>query len=71
MPLIDHVFIELNGVYHICLEQSQSLNENYLREKSNEEIFTEMINYINILINKVKPRKSIFIAVDGVAPIAK
>jgi 5'-3' exoribonuclease 1 len=35
------------------------------------EIFVSIMNYLNFLINTVKPTKRIFIAVDGVAPRAK
>ncbi len=35
------------------------------------EIFINIMNYLNYLINLTKPRKRIFIAVDGVAPRAK
>ena len=36
-----------------------------------EAIFVDILNYTNYLINLVRPKKSIFIAVDGVAPFAK
>lgn len=35
------------------------------------EIFISIVNYVNFLINHVKPKKRIFIAIDGVAPRAK
>ena len=36
-----------------------------------ESIFIDILNYTNYLINLVKPKKSIYIAIDGVAPFAK
>lgn len=36
-----------------------------------DEIFISIMNYINFLVNTIKPNKRIFIAVDGVAPRAK
>ena len=36
-----------------------------------ETIFVDILNYTNYLINLIRPTKSIFIAIDGVAPFAK
>ena len=36
-----------------------------------EDIFISIINYLDFLISSIKPKKRIFIAVDGVAPRAK
>ena len=36
-----------------------------------DEIFASIFNYINKLVNHMKPKKRLFIAIDGVAPRAK
>lgn len=36
-----------------------------------EEIYSAIYNYISFLVNHIRPRKRIYIAIDGVAPKAK
>lgn len=36
-----------------------------------DEIFASIFNYVNFLVNHVKPQKRIYLAIDGVAPRAK
>ena len=36
-----------------------------------EQIYIEIVNYLNFVIKKISPRKSLFISLDGVAPKAK
>ena len=38
---------------------------------SEEQIFTSIFSYVDLLFSKVKPKKLFFMAVDGVAPRAK
>jgi 5'-3' exoribonuclease 1 len=38
---------------------------------SEEQIFTSIFAYVDMLFSKVKPKKLFFMAVDGVAPRAK
>lgn len=38
---------------------------------SEEQIFTAIFAYVDLLFGKIKPRKLFFMAVDGVAPRAK
>ena len=38
---------------------------------SEEQIFTSIFSYVDLLFGKIKPRKLFFMAVDGVAPRAK
>lgn len=42
-----------------------------LSGKDLETIFIDIVNYTNHLVNIIRPKKSIFIAIDGVAPFAK
>jgi 5'-3' exonuclease len=39
--------------------------------KEFEEIWVEVFNYINNIVNILKPNKMIFLALDGVAPRSK
>ena len=38
---------------------------------SEEQIFTAIFAYVDLLFGKIKPKKLFFMAVDGVAPRAK
>ena len=38
---------------------------------SEEQIFTSIFSYVDMLFGKIKPKKLFFMAVDGVAPRAK
>ena len=38
---------------------------------SEEQIFTAIFSYVDMLFGKIKPKKLFFMAVDGVAPRAK
>ena len=71
MPVVDHLYLDLNGVLHMCSKDESALYRDVLCGKAIETIYIEIINYINMVVNKIKPRKSIMIAIDGVAPRAK
>lgn len=71
IPQIDHLYLDLNGVLHKCAKANTALFRDLLSKKKMEEIFIEIINYINFITNLIKPKKSIFFSIDGVAPRAK
>ena len=71
MPEIDNFFLDLNGVLYKCAKDDKALYRDILKGKNMDEIFASIFNYINKLINYMRPRKRIFIAIDGVAPRAK
>ncbi|KAF0558401.1 5-3 exoribonuclease 1 [Gigaspora margarita] len=57
---VDNFYIEMNEIIH----------ENLVTNVE-AEIFSAICDYVNELVLMVKPKKLIFIAVDGVAPRAK
>ena len=74
---IDHLYFDMNGIIHHCTHSSTT-NNNQNNENillllpSDEEILRNIEIYLDRCIKKViKPRKSIYFAVDGVAPRAK
>ena len=71
MPQIDHLYLDLNGVLHMCSKDESALYKDVLNGKTIETIYMEIINYVNMVVRKVRPKKSIVIAIDGVAPRAK
>ncbi|CAH8447409.1 unnamed protein product [Schistosoma turkestanicum] len=66
VPVIDHFYLDMNGILHTC-----SHPEGSKIIFSEEIIFRNICLYIQFLFNLIKPRKTFFLAVDGVAPRAK
>lgn len=58
-----HLLLDFNGAIHPATRKPELTTF--------EAIFKSIINYLNDLISKVNPSKSVFIAIDGVAPLAK
>uniref|UniRef100_A0A5K3F884 5'-3' exoribonuclease 1 n=2 Tax=Mesocestoides corti TaxID=53468 RepID=A0A5K3F884_MESCO len=64
---IDHLYLDMNGIIH-----TSSHSENMAFSTYNEEhVFQLIADYVNHLTCMIKPRRTLFIAVDGVAPRAK
>ena len=68
----DYLCIDFNTIIHqrisnYCIEKNQNLNN----LKNYNELFDYIFNYVDELIILTKPTKKIFIAIDGVAPLAK
>lgn len=69
VPDIDHLYFDLNGIIHLC---SHNNNDTLSLRMKDEEIFQNIEMYMDMIICQIiKPKASIFIAVDGVAPRAK
>ena len=58
---IDNFYMDLNCLIHPC-----SKNKN-----TDEEVINSVIKTMDIIINNINPKKKIYIAIDGVCPIAK
>eukprot|EP00798_Chlamydomonas_sp_ICE-L_P010114 gene10114-8015_t len=65
-PDIDNLYLDMNGIIHNCTHANQT--EVKLTE---EEMILKSFNYMDKLIQIVKPKQLIFMAIDGVAPRAK
>ncbi len=64
---IDHLYLDMNGIIH-----SSSHSDRMLAIKFDEaKVFENIAAYTAHIISMMKPQKSVFIAVDGVAPRAK
>lgn len=67
--IIDHLYFDMNGVLHLC---SHPDNDEIIYIPSDEDIIKNIEIYLDRCISRViKPKKSIYFAVDGVAPRAK
>lgn len=56
------------GIIHNCSHNNSEDVHKRIRE---EDIFVNIFAYIEHLFSKIKPRKTFFMAIDGVAPRAK
>jgi 5'-3' exonuclease len=69
---IDYFLIDANCLIHpVCFKviaENPDLNDN---DKLEDKMMNAVLIYLNKLIEYVQPKKGIYLAIDGVAPLAK
>lgn len=70
LPEFDNLYLDMNGIIHACTHPND--NDATAKALTFKEMIQGMFAYIDRIVSEiVKPKKILFMAIDGVAPRAK
>ena len=67
MPQVDNFYLDANGILH----KSTHGDAGEIFGGAEGDQFIRMCNYLDTLVQLVRPRRLLYVAIDGVAPRAK
>jgi len=69
LPEFDNLYLDMNGIIHACSHPNDDSTANSLTLR---EMMLAIFRYIDRMVTEIaKPKKLLFMAIDGVAPRAK
>jgi 5'-3' exonuclease len=67
----DYLFFDANSIIHHISSRSILENSNISSNDLENLIISNVIYYVDTIINLIKPTKLIYISIDGVVPMGK
>lgn len=67
IPPFDNLYLDMNGIIHHCSHENNG--ETLFEQES--DLWVSVFQYVSHIVAIIKPKKLLYIAVDGVAPRAK
>lgn len=64
---IDYLYLDVNGIIHNATHSGHEMR----LKPSDSDVAAAVVGYIEVILSMVKPRKLLYIAIDGVPPRAK
>ena len=75
LPVVDHFLLDMNGIFHYACQRvfryGAFASASSASVGSIEDVISCVIRYVELVVRMVQPQQTVFLAVDGVAPLSK